>query len=76
MAEKYTYPYSNFLYNKANLSSLSQEIGDSDIAIALDYINSDNAEVDVWFKAVLPSADETTLSGRRQTSSSCRHETS
>jgi len=63
MAEKYTYPYSNFLYNKANLSSLSQEIGDSDIAIALDYINSDNAEVDVWFKAVLPSADETTLSG-------------
>lgn len=63
MAEKYTYNYSSFLNNKAALGSLTTEITDSNIAIALDYINSDNSEVDIWFKATLPSTDWTTLSG-------------
>lgn len=63
MGEKYTYNYSDFLYNKVNLSSLSGEIVGSSITIALDYINSDASNVDIWFKATLPGADVTTLSG-------------
>jgi hypothetical protein len=63
MSEKYTYGYSDFLYNKANLGSLTDEIITSSITVALDYINADTSGVDIWFKAALPSADVTTLSG-------------
>jgi len=63
MAEKYTHIYSNFPNNKADLSRLNSEIIDSSITIALDYINADSSGVDVWFKAVLSGAEETTLSG-------------
>jgi hypothetical protein len=63
MAEKYTYNITDFLNNIANLDSLIEEIGDSDITIVLDYINSTESEVDLWFKASLPGGDLTTLSG-------------
>lgn len=63
MAEKYTYSYSSFLNNKADLLSLTAAIAESSITISLDYMNSENSAVDIWFKAKLPSADWATLSG-------------
>lgn len=61
-ATKYTYGLSDFPNNKVNISSLSYEITNSTITIALDHIVYSSA-CDVWFKAELPDADFTTLSG-------------
>jgi len=63
MSEKYTYIMSDFFNNKVDTDKLSEDILRSDITIALDYINSNYAECDVWFKAQLTQNDITTLSG-------------
>jgi hypothetical protein len=61
---KYTYSISNdFPNNIVNLIRLTSEITGSDITIALDYMNTDDDDCDIWFKADLTSPDETTLSG-------------
>jgi hypothetical protein len=63
MAEKYTYSYSEFLNEEADTSRLTIEIEDSDIVTALEYINADTNQVDLWFGTALSGAEETTLSG-------------
>ena len=64
MANKYTYSIGNNFPNQQVCSArLTLEIEDSSITIAMDYINTSVDDCDVWFKAALPSADETTLSG-------------
>ena len=64
MSVKYTYSISNdFPYSKVDISRLSNEITDSDVTIALDYINTSSDDCDVWFKATLPQSDVTTCSG-------------
>ena len=64
MSIKYTYSILNdFPYSKVDISRLSNEIANSDVTIALDYINSSLDDCDVWFKATLPQGDVTTCSG-------------
>lgn len=64
MSTKYTHSIINdFLNGIVNTTRLSSEITASSITIALDYINEYMDDCDIWFKADLPSADETTLSG-------------
>lgn len=64
MSNKYTYSIANdFPYHKVDSARLTDEIQDSAITIALDYVNTSNDNCDIWFKAALPSADETVLSG-------------
>lgn len=60
---KYTFLTGQFPNNLVNATRLSSEIQDSEIITALDYINVDSSKCDMWFKAALSSADETTLSG-------------
>lgn len=63
MSEKYTYLIGDFPNDKVDTYKLSVEITYSDITRALDYINSNPVECDIWFKAPLTSEDWTTLSG-------------
>lgn len=64
MANKYTFSILNdFPYSKVNSLRLTDEIQESGVTIALDYINTSDDDCDIWFKAGLPSDDETTLSG-------------
>jgi hypothetical protein len=64
MSVKYTFSITNnFPNQKVTSSALSSEISDSTITIALDNINTVNDDCDIWFKANLASAEETTLSG-------------
>jgi len=53
-ATKYTYSISeDFPYGKVAPDRLTQEITESAITIALDYINTNNDDCDIWFKAPL-----------------------
>ncbi len=62
MAEKYTYNIGSYFPNdKVNVAKLSREIVASDITIALDYINSDQINCDIWFKDTLSESDETVV---------------
>lgn len=63
MSQKYTFDFSDFPNNKISSDDLESEIRDSNVTIALDYIHTNNTVVDIWFKAELPTEDETTLSG-------------
>jgi len=64
MSTKYEFSIINDSLNSAvNIGALGSEIKASDITIALDYINKSGDDCDVWFKADLSSAEETTLSG-------------
>lgn len=64
MSTKYTYSIQNdFLNQKVATDRLQQEIGESTIVVALDYIAADSIGCDVWFKTTLTSPDEATLSG-------------
>jgi len=64
MSTKYTFSIINDTLNSLiNLSRLTNDIGSSDITIALDYVNTNADVCDVWFKADLSSPEETTLSG-------------
>jgi len=63
MATKYTYSIiGDFPYQKINSPRLIEEIGNSDITIALDYINTSDNDCDIWFKNDLSSDEQTTLS--------------
>jgi len=64
MSTKYTFSIINDTLNSlVNLSRLTSEIGASNIAIALDYMNTNVDVCDIWFKADLSSPEETTLNG-------------
>lgn len=64
MATKYTFSIVNdFPSSAVTTSALSSEISDSIITIALDHISTIGDVCDIWFKANLVSAEETTLSG-------------
>ena len=58
-ATKYTYAITDFLNNKVDVDSLTDEIRASSITIALDYINATETECDIWFKAELLPIDST-----------------
>jgi len=59
---EYTYSISeDFPFGKVATDRLTQEIEESSITIALDYINTNGDDCDIWFKAELPTADETKL---------------
>ena len=61
-ATKYTYSISSDFPNaKVDLSRLTLEIQQSSIVTALDYINTDGDDCNVWFKAELSTEDQTTL---------------
>jgi len=63
-ATKYSFSIStDFPNHKVATDRLSQEIIDSTITIALDYINTSGNDCDVWFKDALPVGDQTTLDG-------------
>lgn len=62
MSTKYTYSISgDFPYQKVDLNRLTQEIGSSSIIIALDYVNTDVDDCDIWFMSTLSSTDQTSL---------------
>lgn len=64
MSTKYTYSITNDFPNQAVATDkLQQEIGDSTIIVALDYIAETPTDCDVWFKADLSAGEVTTLSG-------------
>ena len=61
-SEKYTYSISeDFPTGKVCPSRLENEIHTSSIVIALDYIETDGDNCNIWFKAPLGTTDETTL---------------
>ena len=59
MAQKYTFNITDFGNDKVNIPKLSSEIRESDITIALDYINTNPEICDIWFKAEVSSTDST-----------------
>lgn len=61
MAEKYTYNITDFPNDKVNCGKLTTEIRQSNIVIALDYINANPTICDIWFKDSLSEVDTTTL---------------
>ena len=64
MATKYTYSIQDdFPNHKVASDRLAREIQTSAITIAFDYIGTAGDDCDVWFKADLPSGDETILDG-------------
>ena len=66
MSEKYTYSIQNDFPNSAvNPGRLTEEIQDSSISGALDYVNTDadDDDCDIWFEATSSYPDEATLSG-------------
>jgi len=61
MSEKYTYSITtDFSNHKVNIGKLNQAIRSSSITTALDYINSNQTECDIWFKDELSTLDSTT----------------
>jgi len=61
---KYTYTISTDFPNQAVATDkLQQEIGESTILVAIDYIATDATDCDVWFKSALTSPEEITMSG-------------
>jgi hypothetical protein len=65
---KYAFDTNDFVNHKVNSSTLTYDIHQSSITIALDYIDvvyidSNNFECDVWFKVELSNDENTTLSG-------------
>lgn len=63
-ATKYTYSIStDFPNHKEDSDRLTVEIQQSAILTALDHIDTNADECDVWFKAELSSGDETVLDG-------------
>lgn len=58
---KYSYDIATSFSYGVNVGTLHQEILDSQITIALDSITADSTTVNIYFKDVLPAADETIL---------------
>ena len=64
MATKYSYTIeTEFPNGKADPSRLTQEIQESGITTALEYIAIDGGECEIWFKSDLSTKDQTTLDG-------------
>ncbi len=65
MAEmKYTYSISaDFPNQKVAPDRLLEEVRDSSITVAVDYINTSGDDCDVWFKDELSAGDKTVLDG-------------
>jgi hypothetical protein len=63
VAEKYTYSNLDFLNDTADINRLTLEIEASNISPQLNYIKSENSEVEFWFESAISGAEETTLSG-------------
>lgn len=61
MATQFTYNISDFPNDKVNSRKLTNEIMDSSITIAIDYINTSTTQCDIFFKTDLSSGEETTL---------------
>lgn len=57
----YSYNLSSFPNEKCDLSRLNQEVHDSTIIIALDYINAASNQVTLYFKSELSDDDEVIL---------------
>ena len=67
---KYVYSIQNDTPNHTvNSDRLTNEIRASSIVTALDYITTNGDELDIWFKDVLSSGDQTTLTGVVNTTS-------
>ena len=59
-ATKYTYSIINdFPNSRVDVNKLSLEIQNSQLTIALDYINTDDDKCNIWFKDVLSPLDST-----------------
>lgn len=62
---KYTYSlttdFTGLTESSLSTTALTDEIRDSSISIALDYINTSGDDCDIWFKDALVSGDQTTL---------------
>jgi len=50
---RYIFSLSNFPNNKVAVDVLQDEIRDSDITVALDHVDSDEIQCDIWFKDFL-----------------------
>ena len=59
----YSYPITGFPNHKVSTDSLSLAIRSSAIVTALDYINTDPSNCDIYFKASLSDGDKTLLDG-------------
>lgn len=59
----YTFALTDFPNGEVNISNLQEEIRQSAIITAIDYINSDDTSVYIIFKAALSSGDQTILDG-------------
>jgi hypothetical protein len=63
-ATKYTYSIQDdFPNHKVASNRLTEEIGTSVIVTALDHIDTDDVNCDIWFKEALSAGDETILDG-------------
>lgn len=63
-ATKYTYSiHDDFPNHAENSDTLTVEIGHSSITVALDHIDTNGDDCDIWFKAELSAGEETTLDG-------------
>jgi hypothetical protein len=64
MAEKYSFPFSSFTTSNGvvNLGRLTDDIQQSAIVTALDYINTSVDHCDIWFKDILSNDNSSTLS--------------
>lgn len=59
---KYTYSIEHDTLNgKVALGRLTEEISESSITVALDRIDTNGDVLDIWFKAALPTAEESVL---------------
>jgi len=64
MGYKYTYSVANDTVNgTVDVAALQKQIRDSEVTVAVDYINSGGDDIDIWMKAELESADENNLTG-------------
>jgi len=62
MGTRYVYSITNATLNGAvNTTGLTNEIKASDITIALDYMNTDADDCEIWFKTELSTSEQTTL---------------
>jgi len=62
MGTRYVFSITNDTLNGAvNTTGLTNEITASDITIALDYMNTDADDCEIWFKTELSTPEQTTL---------------
>ena len=61
MITEYNYRLTNFPNGKVSLDRLTNEIRTSDITISLNYLNSDELSVYIFFKDSLPIIDKQIL---------------